>query len=367
MCPNPVIKYRDVRKTEIMFNQTTGTYYDYGANEDMRGEESGDSLDDTVLLDKIIHKETILDFYEKTKTSVHANIRTLPFSDIALAFSKFDVAYAMAGGGKNLDNYISSENEKEGFSVYLDYENGYCEQDLQYCPVASISIPKRIDALAQLQIYDDEKASASDEKASASDEKLMGFNIHEKYYDELYEIYETIHDGYDGDVQFDFDEYLSTMESVLFKIRNYNTTTLTENMTMLQSKFLLEFTHNAQIQLAVNAKMSVHNELVTNRRAEQSKEVPKKNNEPEISLGLQVQKSAEHGTSVADMGSQPEEDWMFDKHAVFDDVRTGVFGGRRTRTKTRRRHKQTHKRARKLRNRITKRRMKRGQKRNKTR
>jgi len=409
MCPNPVIKYRDVKKTEIMFNQTTGTYYDYGANEDMRG-ESGDSLDDTVLLEKIIHKKTILDFYEKTKTSVHANIRTLPFSDIALAFSKFDVAYVTkavahatkAGGGKNLKNYISSENEKEGFSVYLDYENGYCEQDLQYCPVNVILSPppnpEKLGALALLQTtYSDEKASVSDEKASASDEKasasdekasasdekasasdakasasdakLLGFNIHEKYYDELYKIYETIHTDYGGDVQFDLDEYLSTMESVLFKIRHYDTTTLTENMTMLQSKFLLEFTHNAQIQLAVNAKMAVHNEVVTKYHKTQAEVALKKISDPPINLGLQVKESEgmHEGTSVADMGSQPEDyGWKYEERVVFPDVskKDLVLGGD---SKTRKRHKQTHKRARKLRNRITKRRMKRGQKRNKTR
>ena len=402
MCPNPVIKLRG-NGPDVTFNQTTSAYYDYGANRGIRGVQS-----DEQILGDVIEKKYIEEFYIKTNEKLpEKGMVTLPFSNIAKAFAGF--SGVMAGGGDKLRDHNTAHNEK--MSELREKQRteplkeGEAEQQIlveiigTYLPSRVVNEDHITDVEALRYFESDtvenknlcwlDSRHISMEKVFpdamppdgfnlTTNEPRESFNIHEKYYDELLEIYEKIHENYkdEGKKQFSFEEYVYAMEPILFKIRNYNTDTLVQNMVKLQYKFLSEFMINVQNELTVLIKMEMHDELKAKFK-EINRETPlteknvntfitgvktsqtgyPKNKTMKELYGKVVDKLIEtfkeDPNSIIHEWSQPEE--MIEG------------GNRRTRIKTRRRHKQTHKRARKLRNRITKRRMKRGQKINKTR
>jgi hypothetical protein len=407
MCPNPVIKLRG-NGPDVTFNQTTSAYYDYGANRGIGGVQS-----DELILGVVIEKKYIEEFYIKTNEKLpEKGMVTLPFSNIAKAFAGFggfvDSAGVTAGGGKKLLAHNKAHNKKMSELRRSErtepLEEGEAEQQIlveiidEYLPL--IVEEGHIEDVEALRYFETDtienknlcwldsrhismekefpEVMPPDGFNLTTNEPRESFNIHEKYYDELLEIYEKIHENYEreGKKQFSFEEYVYAMEPILFKIRNYNTDTLVQNMVKLQYKFLSEFMINAQNELTVLIKMEMHDELKAKFKERNGANQPTKENVFSFIAEVETTQDVHYSTNpkmkelygeVVDKlrGAVGDPDSIMYDLSQPEEEFNG--GGRRTRNKTRRRHKQTHKRARKLRNRITKRRMKRGQKRNKTR
>jgi hypothetical protein len=229
----------------------------------------------------------------------------------------------------------------------------------------------------------------NDIKTSHGDQRVF-FNIHEKYYDELFDIYERIHqtEGREKDpIIFPFDEYSSTMETVLFKIRKYDTLTLLNEMKYLKNKFTTDYLENDKKLTIELSQMDMlpevrHNISEAKTRAGiqgtdaisvakfcelvDNSAPPTTNNYIKIPENLNKLWENLKEEIKGYVREEPRGITEYDSQEIYG-------GGQRTRTKTRTRKRhtnpnKTHKRALKFYSkRITKRRNKRGQKRYKTR
>ena len=405
MCPNTVIKLRG-NSGEPMFNQTTCEYYDYGANSNLL-ENS-----DEVILEEVIGKKYIVDFYAKTKTSLpNKNATKMTFSEIVIMFSKFEVidpsyaptssSSATIGGGKNLAEYLHSSpggfDKNIGNIIFRPEDiNVTCWLDSGYYSVPATTLSSK-SSVSSLDEKLDEKLDEILQRRR--DTGRESFNVYEKYYDELYDIYVKIHEDYDEIRKFTFDDYVDAIEPLLFKTRNYYTITLRTKMEFLQSKFLLDFVENAKNELISLLKINFHDELiekVRNNLLTLKPTSPQTIEEEDVYAIIDVEdptvkyppktskeytvymqtKDLVKGEITKMFQENPEQDSTSIIYNLSldpdllprSDFR--VHAGGRIRVKTRKRlanFKQTHKRVHKIRIRKTKRRNKRGQKKHRTR
>jgi hypothetical protein len=309
MFPNPVIKQTGVGRNVITtFNQTTGKYYKYGVNSYNSGVEY-----DNVILGSVIRKEDILDFMVSTNCALPgANIMVLPFCESAMLTEDYN--YEVRGGGVKLQSYLERNdilnvnifknvmqkiNTKETCCMLDEgwHHDEFSEKPPQISDLLAIPSPShsqfigphekddaqfdeskvipspshsqfigphekddvKFDESKDIHEIEQNEQNEHDEFAyikSGNGDTRLFFNVHENYYDELFEIYENIHVVGDK-IKFPFDEYVSTMESVLFKIRKYDTPTLLREMTNLKHTFLTDFFESEQTIVIILAKIDL--------------------------------------------------------------------------------------------------------------
>ena len=394
MYPNPVIKLRG-KGDEVMFNQTTCAYYNYGVNSD---EENRLFRKDVDVLADVIEKVEIHEYLNFRKISLPGtNIKTNTFFEIGLKTSRTPKGI-LAGGG-NMRDYINSHEIHMGEILDDLHSPSVCLLDNGWYPVRAGGIvpdpvgPRNSERITD-RIKDRETAiraeleGALSEKAGSEskDEQIAGimeamseseyeqnpkkmmpdeFNVYEKLYAELFDIYESIHGP--NDVKFGFDEYISTMESSLFKIRKYDHDILLREMECLKAYFFLNFIENEQIQITEMAKIELLQQLNQRIKEDPSITLPEKSTPQKdvynFVAGLQLHptiltpentKEIERGMSIMDLCSQED----------------CPMAGGRSRNKTKKRIAQakwTHKRARKTKRNMSRHLNKRNKKRHKTR
>jgi len=418
MYPNPVIKLKGALKgdkSQKMFNQTTGTYYNYGVNSD----ESNTLFEkDIVALNDVIEKVEIAKYLHFNKISLPGtNIKTNAFSEIVIKTSPGRVFR----GGATMREYIVAHDISID-DISEDIDNAFdsskiCILDDGFSLVEHSTLYQQTDrkvedseitALEDLTITELTSGSDAEEEPDSGAELLVDFmersddgeqhyfNVYKNLYEELFDIYEKTHEP--DDIKFAFEEYASTMESSLFKTRRYEHDILVREMMNLKNKFLIEFIKNEQIQTAEMLKIRVLKNIRELRQQPDSTTAPQvdtssstpfagKSETPLVNPSLKIKLTKvergecekglqkrykinnpeyikeiidevddmdveEIGMSITGLGSQP--DW----------------GGSRARNKTKKRvlrAKWTHKRVRNPKRKMSRHLNKRNKKRNKTR
>ena len=397
MYPKSIVKL--VGRDTITFNQTTGKYYEYGINSD----DSVKFAKDKVALLDVIKKSNIRNFMEHIKVGLpNTDISSLPFSDAVLKTTI--TPQLVRGGGGTFNEYlaktgISKEQISDGDLEPYSFYGNMCVLDSSWSVGEPGAIPDR-PTFEEGEIVSMERAALLEpeiapERADTNEVPTYGppfsFDVFEKLYDELFEIYVGMH--HETELRFPFEEYADAMKCSLFKRRRYDTELLIQEMTSLKETFAIESTKNKQIQQTEFYKMIIQGELLDKAEkahpgsTEENIQTMTVNVKEDIKKIVKEFKNNEYKfLTILDPleKDQIEQEYVpkwadESKNAIMKKLDPNSItssslewnGGRRMRVKTRRRrstHKRTHKRARKLYSkRVTKRRNKYAQKKHKTR